>query len=297
MDRPPAIPALIAALSSPNPETRRLAAVALGRIQNEAAIPALVEALWDSESMVRQAASTALNEIPKLHIAYSSPPPPGTPHPINPELQQQIFQLAIQRAMAERTPGQLLFNPPTQMTLGVGERITVRIGRGALEGDLTRDLRGRGLAQIENIKVGTLIRAELSGPDFQTSLINGDRDRIIPEGDMQEWQFHVLPLKAGPRRMLDLLVSIRIHLPTSEEFQGSQGLLRAQYPAKEELYSFPSFHREIAVDVNLKFYVTRFLDENWKFFAGGFGAVAVSLIGFFGKRWLDSRAPRQPPRG
>jgi HEAT repeat protein len=292
----PAVPALIAALSNPNPETRRVAAVALGQIRDQAAIPALVDALWDSESMVRQAASTALNEIPKLRVAYATAPPPGTPDPIDPGLRQSIFQLAIQRAMAERTPGQLLFNPPTRMKLGVGERITVRIGRGALEEDLKRDLVRRGLAQVETIKVGTLMRVELSGPDFQTALINGDRDRIIPEGEMEEWQFHVFPLKAGPRRILDLLVSIRIRLPSSEELPGSLGVLRAEYPAKEELHSFPSFHREIAVDVNLPFYVQRFLGEHWQFFAGGFGAVAVSVIGFFGKRWLDSRASRPSPR-
>jgi hypothetical protein len=293
----PAVPALIAALSNPNPETRRVAALALGWIQDEAAIPALVDALWDSESMVRHAASTALNNIPKLRISYKDAPPPGHPDPIDPERQQGIFQLAIQRAMAERTPGQLLFNPPTQMKLGVGERITVRIGRGALEEDLKQDLLGRGLARVETIKVGTFMRAEVGGPDFQASLINGDQDRIIPEGEMQEWQFNVLPLKAGPRRILDLLVSVRIRLPSSEEIPGALGVLRAEYPAKEEFYSFPSFHREIAVDVNPQFYAKRFLNENWKFFAGGFGAVAVSLIGFFGKRWLERRASRQPPRG
>jgi hypothetical protein len=64
---------------------------------------------------------------------------------------------------------------------------------------------------------------------------------------------------------------------------------------KEELYSFPSFHREILVDVNPVMFVGNLLAENWQYFLSGLATVTMGIAAFFGKRWFDHRAPQRKP--
>ena len=137
----------------------------------KAAIPALVDALWDNEPPVRRAAAEAFNKIPIIEhgtiVTIVAPAPLGLL--VDTELQESILDLAVQHAITQLSPGEVVYNPPLRMKLGVEEPITVRVGRGTLESDLKQDLIGRGLPQIEKIKVGTFMRAELSGPDFRVT--------------------------------------------------------------------------------------------------------------------------------
>jgi HEAT repeat protein len=291
-----AVPALVSALGNPNPETRRLAAVALQE-GPKLSIPALVTALWDPDEKVRHAAASALDNAIRIpYAAATCPCPPW----FDPAIVQHTLDLAVGRAIKDLGPGEIVYNPPDRMQVGVSEPITARIARGDFEGDLKRDLVGRGLAFAAKIKVGTFVRVELGGPDFKVDAV-GDRDRVLPEGTMQEWRFDVLPLHAGKRRILDLLVSVRIHLPGAAEIPGA-----FQFPAsssqqmvttatKEELYSFPSFHREIAVDVSPVMFARNLLADNWQYFLSGLATVATAIAAFFGKRWFEGRATRRDP--
>src|SRR6266705_4039225 len=58
-----AIPLLLAVLKDPNPDQRRTAAQALGKIAHKEAVPALVEALRDPDAGVRRNAAWALGMI------------------------------------------------------------------------------------------------------------------------------------------------------------------------------------------------------------------------------------------
>src|SRR3989449_9167304 len=57
------LPRLLAVLRDPNPEQRRTAAQALGKIARKEAVPALVEALRDPDAGVRRHAAWALGMI------------------------------------------------------------------------------------------------------------------------------------------------------------------------------------------------------------------------------------------
>jgi HEAT repeat protein len=57
------VPRLTAVLKDPNPELRRTAAQALGKIARKEAVPALVEALRDSDAGVRRQAAWALGMV------------------------------------------------------------------------------------------------------------------------------------------------------------------------------------------------------------------------------------------
>jgi HEAT repeat protein len=294
---PAAVPPLIAALGNSNPETRRLAAVAL-RAGPESSVPALVAALWDPDETVRHAAAAALENAVRIPVLAKLSAPPL----FDPAIVQQTLDLAVSRTMKELRPGEIVYNPPDRMQVGVSEPITVRIARSDFEGDLKRDLVGRGVPFAAEIKVGTFVRVELGGPDFKINAM-GDRDRVLPEGTMQEWRFDVLPLHAGKRRILDLLVSVRIHLPSAAEIPGA-GARTLQSPAsrqmvavatKEELYSFPSFHREIAVDVNPGTFVRNLLADNWQYFLTGLATVTMGIAAFFGKRWFERSAEQRKP--
>jgi len=137
----------------------------------------------------------------------------------------------------ERIPvGRVVFNPPEEMKVGIIERIEVRISKNA-ETDLISALKGRGIAQIENIKVSELMKVRVSGRDFDITSLNEEEQFIDTQG-FTEWAWDIVPKKSG-NKIIHLHVTLRIRLPFGEE--------RKDHPVLD---------KEVIVKVN-PFYSTR----------------------------------------
>lgn len=156
------------------------------------------------------------------------------------------------------------------MTVGAQERITVRIGRKEAETALTNKLKGRGAPQIEEVKVGTFMSAQLYGDDFEISS-RSDKGQVIPDNGFAEWTFDVIALEAG-KKSLTLQVSVRYKIGGGEETT-----------------NLPVLTKDIAVQVNHWWKAKRFMSSNWQWFAGVFGTLFSGIGGFLSKRWFDRR--------
>jgi molecular chaperone DnaK (HSP70) len=161
--------------------------------------------------------------------------------------------------------GQVLFNSPKEMRVGLTERIVVRISRDLVKGkieastsrdletDITVGLRGRAEPQIEEIKISTVMKAELSGRDFQIDPLSEKEQLIKPTGYTQ-WEWNVTPLKAG-RKDIHLSISVILHI----EKQGDRKI------------SHSVMEKEIKVKVNWIYGIK----ENWKWIV----AMMITFIG------------------
>ena len=63
----------------------------------------------------------------------------------------------VEDELKKLAAGKILFNPPSDMKVGVTERIEARIGKGVIP-DFTAGLKGKGQVQIKSLKVSTFMQ-------------------------------------------------------------------------------------------------------------------------------------------
>jgi hypothetical protein len=164
----------------------------------------------------------------------------------------------VLRQELDRLPlGKVVFNPPDTMQVGVKERIETRISRD-LSADLVTSLKGRGVPEIEELKISELMKVRLSGDDFDI-IPQDEEEQIIEQTGFTEWAWDVTPRKSG-KKIIHLHVILRIILPFGEEKK-----------------DYPVLDREIAVKVNLGYSVKSFIFANWKWIVT---ALILPLIGW-----------------
>ena len=164
----------------------------------------------------------------------------------------------------DRLPvGKVVFNPPDTMKVGVKERVETRISRD-VDADLMASLKGRGLPQIEELRISELMKVRVSGSDFDITQLNEEEQFIGMEG-FTEWAWDILPKKSG-KKVLHLHVTLRIRLPFGEE--------RKDHPVLD---------REVIVKVNPVYSAGIFVSAYWKWMAT---ALILPLIGLIWKTYF-----------
>ena len=159
--------------------------------------------------------------------------------------------------------GQILFNPPERMTVGITEIIDVRIAK-QINDQFTKGLSGHGVPQIEQIKVGTFMKVHLSGDGFDIKLKSNSEEQIISNEGFTPWEWDVTPQKGGSQTLV-LTVTIRLKLPDG----------------KEETKDYPVFRRPIVVAVNPAYTIKTFIMKYWQWLIA---SLLIPLIGLFFKR-------------
>ena len=154
----------------------------------------------------------------------------------------------IEEALKHLVPGRMLFNPPEEMLVGAPERVEARISKGLTE-DLSAGLKGRGRAQTEEILVGTFMKVQLKGSNFDIKP-QAHEEQVVAENDFTQWAWNVTPLKAGSQ-LLSLLVTVRIKLPDDGE----------------EAKDYPVFDKQIRVRVNLQHTIEGLIRRYWQWLA------------------------------
>ena len=194
------------------------------------------------------------DEIKKL----SQPAPPDLSKVIDDEIKKL-------------SSGLILFNPPQEMKVGVKERVEARITKTITE-DLSKGLKGRGLPQIEEIKVNTLMGVRLNGDKVNFDIKALSHEEQIVTGDgFTQWDWDVTPLKSGIQRLL-LSVTIRIKIPN---YYG------------EERKDYPVFERPIKVKVNPIYSLKNFIKSYWQWIVSTI--IGSGIIGWIIKRILKKR--------
>jgi|GEM_PF-3236824 len=175
----------------------------------------------------------------------------------------------IIREELERLPvGRLMFNPPESMRVGVRERVEVRISQDVAQ-DLTVNLKGQGLPQLEEIRVATFMKVQLSAEDFEITPLN-EAEQFVAADTFTEWAWDVLPQKAG-LKSLRLLVTVRLKLDGSEEKR-----------------DYPVLDRTVTVAVNRLYTTKMFVKEHWKWIAG---SMILPVVAWIVKEYLGKKGP------
>lgn len=181
----------------------------------------------------------------------------------------------IEDELKKLAPGKILFNPPQEMQVGVRDRIEVRIAKTITE-DLSLELKGRGVPQIEEIRVGTFMKVRLMGNNFDIKPLSHKEQLVAGEGFTQ-WDWDVVPLKSGMQSLL-LVVTVRIKIPNYDE----------------ERKDYPVFERQIKVKVNLIYSISSFVYSYWQWIAGTI--TSTGIIGWFIKWIIKKRRQSRKKR-
>ncbi|RKZ02337.1 MAG: hypothetical protein DRQ10_00165 [Candidatus Hydrothermota bacterium] len=176
---------------------------------------------------------------------------------------------AIDKALEQLPVGQIMFNPPEKMRVGKKERIEVRVSR-SLSEDLTRDLKGSGVPQVETVKVSALMKVRLLGDAFEIIPLN-EEEQIVTRSGFTQWAWDVTPLQPG-RHELHLVVSVKLRIA-----------------GVEKLRDYPVIDRTVYVEVNPGYAIKNFLRKNWRW-------LLTAIIIPFGGKWLRDWKKRRKER-
>lgn len=171
----------------------------------------------------------------------------------------------LEAEMKKLVPGQVLFNAPEEMKVGVKERIEVRIAKN-FPGDLTKGLKGRGIPVFEEIRVNTLMKVRLRGENFHIEILSHE-EQLVADAEFTQWDYDVTPLKSGTQELL-LTVTVRIKVPDYGE----------------EKRDYPVYDKQIKVEANRLFSLVNFIKNNWKWLVGVI--TGSGIIGWIVKWWV-----------
>ena len=173
--------------------------------------------------------SMAPRDRDRPYYRREDPPPVLIIEP--PEIAHSEMNRVIAEEIEQLPIGKIMFNPPTEMEEHVKERIEVRISQNINE-DLKEGLKGRGVPQIEEIRVSTVMTAKLTGDDFTINCLS-DTEQAVFDSEYTQWEFDVTPIKAG-QKFLQLSISASFN---TDEFG-------------EKKRSLPVMEKEIHVKVS-----------------------------------------------
>jgi excisionase family DNA binding protein len=181
------------------------------------------------------------------------------------------FAVLVNAEFEKLSAGRILYNPPTEMTVGEALIIEVRVTLNNTE-PLTSGLQGPGSPVVEPLLVGPFMKANISGDKFKITALS-DEEQIVNRKTFTQWIWEVVPLEAG-NQALYLTMTARIKI------QGDG----------EEKKDILVKNTKIKVKVNPAYSVRTFFEHNWQWIAT---AIIIPLVIFGWGRW--KRKQEIPP--
>jgi hypothetical protein len=209
---------------------------------------------------------------PDPDFTGGEPPPAiattGLPQPGLDRLLSQVLNALPQ--------GRMVFNPPQEMGHGEKERVELRvlplsdsIDETQAQATLVAGLQGAGTPQVQALRVGTVMKARLSGDGFEITPLN-DEEQVVSSDTFTQWAWDATALRAGEQE-LNLLVSVRV-------FAGELG---------ERGRDLPVITKGVQVRVDPVYSIQAFLSRNWQWLAT---TLVLPLGGWLYKRYSGRRA-------
>jgi uncharacterized protein YegL len=164
----------------------------------------------------------------------------------------------IDAELKKLTSGKVIFDTPYCMKVGITERVSVRIAK-TITQDFLEGLAYRQEAKIENVRISRYMTVSLKGDDFKIEAL-GNEEQIIEDNDFTQWDWKILPLKGGNRK---LWVSITIQVEAENE------------QARKTL---PVLEKEIPVKINPFYSANTFVSQNWQWLIASAIIPVVGLL-------------------
>jgi len=160
-----------------------------------------------------------------------------------PDMQASEIKTAFKEELNNLPLGKILYNPSDKMRVGKKEIVEVRITEN-LTDDFKKNLKGRGIPNVEELKVSGSMSVSLTGENFEIKRLNPSEEQIIDK-PYTEWTFNIIPQKSGIQT-LRLIATLKI---------------RTKYG--EEKKDWPSLDKKIQVLINLAFTLKSFIKVYW----------------------------------
>jgi len=172
----------------------------------------------------------------------------------------QVETAWIDEGISKLKSGQVLFDPPTEMQVGVQEAVFARIAN-SVEVELRLGLVGRGVPMPELIRVGPLMRMTLTGqPSFEI-VPQSEPQQIVENSEFTQWAWDVTPVLSGIRKLRVRATVVLVH---------------PGYP--EHVKDLGVFDRDVVVKVNRAYSAGRIVQKHWQWFIGTLMAIVMACF-------------------
>lgn len=183
-------------------------------------------------------------------------------------------------ALKEIRESKILFNPPHEMEQGKKERIEARISYQDVGDVITKNLKGRGKPELENIHVGRKMSVTLLADDdvFRVKKYGSD-EQLVAERPYAQWEWDVTPIEYGEHQL---------HLKAVINLDNIGG--------DKTAYDIPVIDKTINVKVNPAFIAEQAAkDKDFRDFLIGGGSVvgALGVIYASIKAWRNRRRNKE----
>jgi hypothetical protein len=232
-------------------------------------------------SEIPPSATGAPNRSPTVESSNQTPLPADTPLPPD-------VDLILENVIGKLRPGMMVFNPPGRMKQAHIERIELRILSLKQELDtlappaqtlvvetFSGDLMGTGTAIVESLAVGTVMKARLSGENFEILALN-EEEQIVAGDTYTEWAWDVKALKSG-KQNLNLTITVKVIVDGFGE----------------KARDIPVITRGVDVQVDPVHVLSTFVGENWKWL---WTALLVPLAGWGWKYYSKEKRKKERTR-
>ena len=172
----------------------------------------------------------SIEKQPKLSVE----PPPKSVRPMSPTTASPMIVApsASEASALTKKIGNILYNPPTDMTLNVTETVEVRIAKSEVSEE---NLSGTGTIQKETVPISQTMSVRLccgdseKGDPFDIHTNSAEEQLVdsalLEEDEFTEWVFQVTPRKSGAQQ-LQLFVSAHYQLPNGKNIIKDEVLKR-----------------------------------------------------------------------
>ena len=183
------------------------------------------------------------------------PPTSSMPNPVSieppPPEAMMVEPSRLETSAPTKKIGNILFNPPTKMILGVTEIVEVRVARNKISEE---NLSGSGAIQTDTLPISERMSIRLCCGDkeddpFAISTASPKEqpvdNPIVGDNEFTEWVFQVTPKKSGPQQLI-------LYASAHYQFQNGEPMV------KDEV-----FKRDIDIQVDSSKQAQNWLAEQW----------------------------------
>jgi hypothetical protein len=189
-------------------------------------------------------------------------------------------------ALGNLAEGQMVFNPPTEVQEGERKRIELRIIPMQRDVAVTNDaeagaearavlgegLTGEGEPQFSQVKVGTLMKAKLTGDGFEITPLN-EEEQVVGGEEFTQWAWDIVAVETGDQE-LNLTVTVKVVVDT----------------LGERVRDLPVITQKVVVKVDLGYSIKTFVSEYWQWLVT---VLLLPVLGWAWRLYSKSKAKRE----
>ncbi len=161
---------------------------------------------------------------------------------------QQLYEV-LEDELKLLAPKEIIFNPMREMKAGESQTVGVQVSKKIME-NLHEGLKEKKVPETDKIRLGQVLKFDLSGNNFNIKTVNIGEESSAQEG-FTELNWEITPLKTGTQSLL-LTATVNIETPDSGN----------------ELKEYPLYVKAVKVKFNPVYSAIKFIKSYWIWIVG-----------------------------